>query len=122
MKLESPIEFVMAQGLMNDARFAPLKVNLDTQVEIRVNSGKQYRLDMLIRCAFTGNGLLVVECDGKDFHSLPWQIARDQQRDKDVRQTFGVNTLRFTGSEINNNLQGCLDTILKHLYRIRHNR
>jgi very-short-patch-repair endonuclease len=116
MRYDSPIEQILGQALLNDKRFLNLSVRLETQVELKVNSGKRYRLDLLIRNSKTGRGVLVIECDGKDFHSRPKQIKYDRKRDSDIKQTFGVNTLRFTGSEINKNLQGCVNTVL---YRVR---
>ena len=40
-----------------------------------------------------------VECDGKEFHSTPEQIANDRRKDSLARGA-GIRLLRFTGSEI----------------------
>lgn len=45
---------------------------------------------------------LVIECDGKEFHSTPEQIARDKQRDI-FMQDLGWTVEHFSGSAIKNN-------------------
>lgn len=54
---------------------------------------------------------LVIECDGHDFHErTKEQAARDRKRDRDL-QALGVPILRFTGSEIFRDVDGCIDQI-----------
>lgn len=55
--------------------------------------------------------LIVVECDGHDFHEkTKEQAARDKERDREI-QIAGYAILRFTGSEIHNNPGDCVDAI-----------
>lgn len=46
---------------------------------------------------------LVVECDGKDFHTSEQQIARDQKRDEEIAEA-GLRVVRFTGSSIHSQM------------------
>jgi len=49
----------------------------------------------------------IVECDGHDFHErTKEQAARDKSRDRQL-QAQGYYVLRFTGSELWNNSNGC---------------
>lgn len=56
-----------------------------------------------------------VECDGHDFHdATKAQAMRDRRRDRFV-QRGGFEVLRFTGSEIANNADGCVAEIVAHI-------
>lgn len=57
---------------------------------------------------------LCVEADGKDYHSSPADIARDQRRDSYL-SNLGWTVLRFTGTEINKSAHQCADRI-QHVY------
>lgn len=78
--------------------------------------GLNYRLDFLV--VMNGRALdtkdepmFAVECDGHEFHErTKEQAARDRKRDRDI-QAAGIPILRFTGSEIFNNLDACQDEI-----------
>lgn len=67
-----------------------------------------YRVDIMI--GFRGDGdtyRIAVECDGHDFHEkTKAQAARDKSRDRALMER-GILVLRFTGSEIWNDLAGC---------------
>jgi len=55
--------------------------------------------------------LIVIECDGHDFHErTKEQAARDKARDR-FFTTSGIKTLRYTGSEIFRNAKKCADEI-----------
>lgn len=71
-----------------------------------------YRVDMTVEvrtvdlgatageCFYRESPVFVVECDGKDYHTTPEQVARDKARDRQILTDQGWPTLRFTGSEI----------------------
>ncbi len=63
----------------------------------------QYRADILIE---VGNHKLVVECDGREYHTSPDQVARDKRRDR-YCASQGIPVMRFTGSEIHRDPRGC---------------
>lgn len=73
----------------------------------------RYRVDFLIS-GKTANGddvFVVVECDGHDFHErTKAQAARDKSRDRKL-QSLGLPVLRFTGSEIWADANGCAEEV-----------
>jgi len=94
---ESPIEEILLLAL--NARSMTAGV-VATQVEIG-----PYRVDLAIHRA-----KLAIECDGRDYHTSPAQITKDQQRDDYLRR-LGWTVIRFTGQEIRRNLYGCVDRV-----------
>ena len=64
-------------------------VTITPQVEIG-----PYRADFVVDTP-SGQAFLV-ECDGRDFHTL----EVDAQRDEDIERRFGMKTYRLTGREI----------------------
>lgn len=68
-----------------------------------------YRSDWAILSA-RSHGALLIECDGKDFHSSPAQKAHDARKDA-AALSYGFLTLRFTGSAIFRDADGCAQKI-----------
>jgi very-short-patch-repair endonuclease len=69
-----------------------------------------YRSDFAI---ILPNGLtLLIECDGKDFHSSPDQKIHDQTKDAAALR-FGYPTVRFSGSEIHKGPDQCATKIFE---------
>lgn len=68
-----------------------------------------YRSDWAIFNTRT-HGALLVECDGKGFHSSPEQVAHDQKKDA-AALGRGYLTLRFTGSQIHRDADACAQKI-----------
>lgn len=58
----------------------------------------------------TRTGALLIECDGKAFHSSPEQKAHDAKKDTAARD-YGYLTMRFTGSQIHRDARGCVQKI-----------
>lgn len=55
--------------------------------------------------------LLVVECDGHDFHErTKEQAAHDKERDREM-QIAGYRVMRFTGSEIHRDVEKCVAAV-----------
>lgn len=79
-----------------------------------VHEGRiRYRLDFLVHF---GGRSVAVELDGHEFHKTREQRTRDAARDRFLRSK-GIETIRFTGSEVHNNLQGCVTDLLDCLTR-----
>lgn len=58
------------------------------------------------------NGIrLVIEADGKEWHSSEKQIARDAKRDEYLRRQ-GFTVIRFTGSKICKEINSCIDEVI----------
>ena len=67
----------------------------------------KYRLDFAL---LRKNGKLDVECDGYSWHSTPAQRAKDNKRDKWLRQN-GWTIIRFYEQEVVNNIGACIKKI-----------
>ena len=75
--------------------------------EIQVRLGKRIA-DFLV----THHGqMLVVEADGVQYH-VP---AKDKKRDKEILEEFGIDTIRFGGSQIWRDADGCVVQIKRRL-------
>lgn len=76
-----------------------------------------YRVDFLLVVG-TFDGVLrlvVVECDGHDFHErTKAQAQHDKKRDRDL-QKLGLPVLRFTGSEVWRDAKKCVADITAHI-------
>jgi very-short-patch-repair endonuclease len=77
---------------------------------------KQFRIDFAVVREVTDEPVLFIECDGRDYHSSPEQIARDKIKDG-VAARAGITLLRFSGSEIYRFADGCVQRVLEHLVR-----
>lgn len=72
------------------------------------NVGK-YRADFWIK-----NTDFLIECDGHDVHKTKEQIAYDYERERSLMKE-GYRVIRFTGSEINKDPDGCCKEIIEIL-------
>ena len=73
----------------------------------------KYRADFAVFIKdFSGDIIsLMVECDGHAFHEkTKEQAARDKKRDRYL-QSAGFRVFRFTGSEIFNDIDGCISEL-----------
>lgn len=134
-KCESPIEELLAVALYSYSRIMPERMlflgtsALPKEPEFdetafvyqQVEIG-QYRVDFAIWDAslpfnHTPPRLMIVECDGHDFHEkTKEQARRDKRRDR-YFQSLGYKVLRFTGSEIWADPDGVADEIFDQLAR-----
>jgi hypothetical protein len=73
-----------------------------------------YRSDWAVYNPKT-TGALLIECDGKDFHSSDDQIQHDARKDEAAHDR-GYLTMRFTGSQIHRNADGCAKEIFDFVY------
>ena len=85
----------------------------EVHVLLQEKIGK-YRVDFLIKTlGGRGEALLVVECDGHEFHErTKEQAARDRSRDREL-SLAGYTVMRFTGSEIYRDPIKCSDQIIQ---------
>ena len=103
-KFQSPIEEMLFQSI--SAVIADEEIeNLFVKPQARIG---KYRADFLLHD--DAEGLLVVECDGHDFHNVTKeQAAHDRRRDREILSDYFVSTVRFTGSEIYADAQTCAE-------------
>ena len=94
-KCASPIEQLMLGKIIG--RWPTLKIQAQAPIG-------RFRVDFLL------NDRLVIECDGREFHSLPHHQVRDRERDQALRGR-GYSVLRFTGAAIHDPQERCLAAI-----------
>lgn len=130
---ESPIERLLAWGLVLDQsalsgdawlvppcpmeKLATYLGHWSMPLAITVGTNQcvvgDYRVDFLFYAKRAGHTdfWLAVECDGHDFHEkTKEQAQKDKSRDREVL-ALGVQTIRFTGSEIWMNPLRCADVV-----------
>lgn len=73
-----------------------------------------YRSDWAIYNPKT-SGAMLLECDGKDFHSSADQVAHDRKKDAAAHDR-GYLTMRFTGSQIHRAADECAQKIYDVVY------
>lgn len=102
--MASPIESLIAPYLYDAAR------EHDWRVREQVPVGK-YFADFLIETPEAG--VIVVECDGHDFHErTKEQAAHDRRRDRFMIANR-ITPVRFTGSEIYRDASGCVAELIE---------
>jgi len=101
LKCESPIEERLLNALLSVLGGSSRSLRVRTQVSIG-----PYRADMVL--SDSAEQLLVVECDGHDFHDrTKGQAARDRRRDREILEMLDLITIRFTGREIHQAAEEC---------------
>jgi very-short-patch-repair endonuclease len=58
-----------------------------------------------------GHALVLIECDGKDYHSSPDQVANDAKKDQ-AAEDYGVALVRFSGSDLHRKTDWCVGEAL----------
>jgi very-short-patch-repair endonuclease len=122
VQCESPIEFDMSHKLkklikvFNATYHAKYEVVNQAIVTLPTN---EYRVDFLIYPQDENKNTtiphIIVECDGHEFHERTKdQAQRDKKRDREL-QKAGLRVLRFTGSEIFEDPDGCAKEVMEIL-------
>ena len=76
-----------------------------------------YRTDFcfIADCVYGEFLLVAVECDGHEFHErTKEQAAHDRSRDRAMTRA-GIHVMRFTGSEIHRDAEGCFQEVYDYL-------
>lgn len=58
----------------------------------------------------SGNLLALIECDGREFHSTPEQLARDAEKNA-AAEAAGIRLFRWTGREIYRDAHSCAEAM-----------
>jgi very-short-patch-repair endonuclease len=93
-KCESPIEVQLCTSLT-----ALLFDGTDRMTIFPQFGLGSYRYDFALLSPKDTKPLVLIECDGKGFHSLPHQLDNDRRKDAKAL-AFGVEVIRFTGRQI----------------------
>lgn len=122
-KADSPIETILGAAILTCFKRNGKEISLCAQSALdkaeRLVLVPQYRWgiyrsDWALYNPRTG-GAMLIECDGKDFHSSDEQVAHDAAKDAEARQR-GFKTARFTGSQIHRYADGCAQHIFDFVY------
>lgn len=107
-KIESPIEQILYQKIYKIGLFKVIpQYNIDC-----------YIVDFLIKDE-EDNDILVIECDGFEYHNK-FYMQRDYERQRYL-QLKGYLFMRFTGSEIYNDVDECAKEIILY-YQLLQNK
>ena len=104
-KCDSHIEQLMMLAL---TRVLPKNAKIFQQFRI----GK-YKADFLV-CGSAKN--IVIECDGKQYHTRVNQVIHDKNRDEFMR-SLGYEIIRFSGSDIFKNHESCALKVREELLK-----
>jgi very-short-patch-repair endonuclease len=117
---DSPIENMLGAAVLGAFKAAGIGLKLCKEADTPRAPGYRlvpqakwgiYRSDWAIVNQDT-RGVLLIECDGKEFHSSPEQIEHDRRKDQAALDR-GWLTIRFTGSEIHQDADGIARRILE---------
>jgi hypothetical protein len=75
-----------------------------------------YRYDFAILHPRLDQVLALVECDGKEFHSTPEQLANDRQKDA-AAVSINAFVVRYSGEAITRDAKDCAENLLGRLRR-----
>jgi very-short-patch-repair endonuclease len=100
VRTESPIEKIMIAAILEWLDHTGIRyAEVTTQTPVG-----PFRADILVA---DGDRLLVVECDGAEFHAITKeQVERDKRRDR-YCAARGICVMRFSGTEIHRDPRGC---------------
>jgi very-short-patch-repair endonuclease len=100
-RCESPIEWRLYNALKRRGY----------EVKTQVRCGA-FRIDLALP-----QYRVAIECDGHAFHSSPSQKSRDRRRTAYLYRNGWNSVLRFTGSEINRDVEKCVDRIESKIFK-----
>lgn len=115
---ESPIELQLGAAVIMQFERAgtPIKLCLDLPEDkpeglllVPQFKWSYYRSDWAIVNPKQG-GALLIECDGRPFHTAPHQLAHDRKKDA-AAHDHGYLTIRFSGSDIFRDADACAKRI-----------
>jgi very-short-patch-repair endonuclease len=120
---ESPIETIfgakLALALRPVCEELGWTFSVGAQSDADVSLQRQYplqrfRYDFAILAKGQSQPLVLIECDGKDFHSTEEQQANDRLKDEAALKAR-VLLVRFSGSEINGDIDRCIGRTLRSM-------
>jgi hypothetical protein len=107
-RCESPIEVELGVKISKALRvIEDPTLSLGTRYALA-----SFRYDLIIVREGRLDPLVIIECDGKEFHSTIEQKVNDRWKDN-LAKARGIRLLRFTGSEIHRTPDLCVATLLQ---------
>jgi len=74
----------------------------------------RFRYDFALRFRGSPDPFLLIECDGKQFHSSPEQIANDRRKDECALK-HGVHLIRLKGGDIHYRIEKCVAEVVQFI-------
>ena len=114
-EIKSPIEqmFYLAFSVVN-LEFYNGRYAIEEQVEI-IAFDKKYYADFQLLLGSGEKLMLIVECDGHDFHkTTKEQIKHDNERDFALKKS-GYDVIHFSGSQLYENAWKCADDVCSYI-------
>ena len=118
----SPIEqiFQIAYQIYSLRAYKDIGIELMPQQYIKANNNV-YRVDFLLVYACDKDGSekklkkpLIIETDGKNWHSSKKQMNHDYERENDLKLA-GYDVMRFTGSQVYNKPFDCISSVFDYV-------
>ena len=118
----SPIEqiFQIAYQIYSLRAYKDIGIELMPQQYIKANNNV-YRVHFLLVYACDKDGSekklkkpLVIETDGKNWHSSKKQMNHDYERENDLKLA-GYDVMRFTGSQVYNKPFDCISSVFDYV-------
>lgn len=103
---DTPIEQIFRKALTDNG------IKFEEQVDFNIDGKKFSTPDFVLR-----EYKIIIYCDGAEYHNDPKRIAMDKQQDRAL-QIAGYFPLRFTGSEIVNNVSDCISQVKELIKRL----
>lgn len=75
---------------------------------------KRWRYDFALRHSNFEAPSVLIECDGKEFHSTTEQLANDNRKDEEAYANM-IHMLRFPGRLIYSRPVWCVEQVVKHI-------
>lgn len=108
---ESPIEIALGAELklFIEYYFPQVSVLLMPQYKL-----DRFRYDFAVKFVGDDKPAVLIECDGREFHSKPEDVANDKRKNE-AAEKAGIRLLRFTGRDIHRNGRGCVLIVVGEL-------
>ncbi len=110
---ESPIEEIFYTALFNGlatSGFSNFRILLQKEIKCLC----KYRVDFAIWDTKTKRIILIIECDGYEYHNTREQFDIDRAKDVDLALK-GYMVFRFSGRQIKNYCFQCVNSVLQYL-------
>jgi len=101
----APVEKILQKALKKT------RLKIFPEYPVRLPAGKKYRLDFAVFCK---KGVLNIECDSTEWHSLKSQIIKDKKRDETLKK-LGWSILRLQEAEITGNISKSVAKVLSRV-------
>ena len=87
--------------------------------QLRVKFRRQFSIENFILDFYSPEIKLGIEIDGDSHFISNKSLSKDKNRDSILLKKHNIKILRFTNTEVKENLEGCLGKLLKEIEDIR---